>query len=210
MSPTPAWGSPTATLARRVRELREARGLSQYTLAAQLHELGIDFAREQIGNLEAGRRQSVTVEQTVALAYALNVSPSDLLTPADVAESMRIGNRDDIPAWRIRKWLQGEGPLLRPGDMLQEAERDFHAVKPEHEYALWQASRSGAPRAARRLADMLARYAADQQVLNEDIDAELTVDQLRKAYQAVRRHVETVLADLDELAEQQRQRREAR
>lgn len=209
MSPQPRPGSPTAALAQRVRQLRDTRGLSQSKLAALLDTYGVSLTREQLANLEAGRRQSVTVEQVFALAYALNCSPTDLLTPADSGELMRIGDQE-VRAQQVRTWMHGGGPLPLPIDALddvenaaeftREREREFHAAKPAEEYRRWQASGHRAVKAAQSIVGDLEMIEAEG--LEEVAwDAKGMYAQLDQQLRAVTRHVRALQEDLRDMDE---------
>jgi transcriptional regulator with XRE-family HTH domain/tetratricopeptide (TPR) repeat protein len=75
-----------ATMTRRVasqmRRLRVGRGWSAQRLADECALVGCDsLTRVAIAKLESGARKSVTAEEVNALARALDVTPTDLLTP---------------------------------------------------------------------------------------------------------------------------------
>lgn len=98
--------------------------MSTYDLARRLDELGWPILQTGLARIEAGRRR-VDVDDLMALAVALDVSPNRLLLPAEVTVS-----RDDVQyglyvvsaetradtadMWR---WATGEHPLvLRDAD----------------------------------------------------------------------------------------------
>lgn len=70
-------------VAENVRTLRQQRGLSQADLATVLRELGTPLGVSALSKVENGTRR-VTVDELVALAVALNVSPNRLLLPGDI------------------------------------------------------------------------------------------------------------------------------
>ncbi len=63
-------------LVSRLREIRKIRGYSQHELAARS---GLD--RNQIANIEIGRRQEIRLSEVLLLADALDVDLADLLSP---------------------------------------------------------------------------------------------------------------------------------
>jgi transcriptional regulator with XRE-family HTH domain len=69
----------TLFLGRRVREIRHARTLSQAALSDRLRELGSPLGRTAVVHLETGKRETVTVQEMLALAQALDVPPTALL-----------------------------------------------------------------------------------------------------------------------------------
>lgn len=67
--------NPCIDFGRRLRALRQARGISQEELA---HHAGLD--RTYISSCEAGRR-NVTLKTITRLADALGISPAALIAP---------------------------------------------------------------------------------------------------------------------------------
>jgi len=100
-------------VSRRLREIRDARGgLSQSQLALTMREdLGVPMDRAVLANLEASRRQSITVEQLFGLAAALNVSPTNLLLPTENEAEYAVTPKVRTFASHVRAWLHEAGPL---------------------------------------------------------------------------------------------------
>jgi transcriptional regulator with XRE-family HTH domain len=71
---------PSQVVADNVRALREQRGHSQAFLAALVHQQGLDWKQSTVSQIELGARH-VNVDELLALAAALAVSPADLLSP---------------------------------------------------------------------------------------------------------------------------------
>lgn len=94
-----------------VKRLREAQGWSITRLAEQLKQNGSPIPRTALSRIESGHRK-VDVDELVALAVALDVSPvSLLLPPEDTGEPVEITNEVSAPwevAWR---WMHGEIPI---------------------------------------------------------------------------------------------------
>lgn len=65
----------TRHIARRVRELRRQRGWSGEKLAARVE----GWTTGNVGKLETGRRERLSVDELIAVAAAFGVAPSDLL-----------------------------------------------------------------------------------------------------------------------------------
>lgn len=115
---------PTArTVADNVRRLREARGMSLRTLAVELKRLGRSLSADALNKIENGRTlesgaeppkqvRRVDMDDLMALAHALRVSPLTLLLPwpqreDDQVEITSIGEASARQAW---DWALG----LRP------------------------------------------------------------------------------------------------
>ena len=100
------------TAARRVRYLRERLGWSQQDLADRLRNLGAPLDRAGIARLETGKR-GITLDETMRLAYALNVAPVHLMIDTeDEAERMQPVPGAEVSPAEARKWVRGEMPLL--------------------------------------------------------------------------------------------------
>lgn len=89
-------------LGRRIREAREAAGLTQEELA-----LRVDLSRASIANVERGN-QRVALHKFVELAQALGVEPMRLL-PRPEGRAARVGRAvrqaglpNDIASWSTR------------------------------------------------------------------------------------------------------------
>lgn len=82
--PRPAvqYGPTASTVADNVQRLRKRRELSIYQLSAALRHAGRPITPAAVGKIERQERQ-VTVDDLMALAVALDVSPVTLLLPAN-------------------------------------------------------------------------------------------------------------------------------
>jgi tetratricopeptide (TPR) repeat protein/transcriptional regulator with XRE-family HTH domain len=88
----------TSELAARVRDLRRERGISARELAARCAQLGMpSLTRSTIAKIESGVRSFVTVEEAAALAEALNVPPSHLLSPPTSPPTRRMIVAGEVP-----------------------------------------------------------------------------------------------------------------
>jgi transcriptional regulator with XRE-family HTH domain len=104
-------------VAGRIRQIRRARDMTTDEVAERCAALGADLSAQTIFNIENGRRDKatgkrrrmVTVDELLVLAMALNVSPVDLLVPADAAddEPYVVASRARVPAGPLRQWIGG-------------------------------------------------------------------------------------------------------
>jgi transcriptional regulator with XRE-family HTH domain len=97
--------------ARRVRELRRRRGLTAAQLAERLREVGLDWDRNVVANLETGRRASLDVSELLALALVLDVAPVHLLVPLDDDRPYQITPTRIEQSGPVRDWVRGAEPL---------------------------------------------------------------------------------------------------
>jgi transcriptional regulator with XRE-family HTH domain len=124
----PATWPPANWIGVRVRQLRDARGWSAMRLAKRLDELGYGrMDRDVIANLENGRRRTVTVEDWLALALALDVAPVHLLVPPRSEDRLLVGHLEIDPDL-ARAWVRGETPHPEQDD------RVFRTEVPDEEW----------------------------------------------------------------------------
>jgi transcriptional regulator with XRE-family HTH domain len=104
------------SLGQRVAFYRKKLKLSAEELADRA---GQGLSRSIIANLENGRKDDVTVQQLISLAYHLGVSPADLAfdlkSPYKYMEISSAGGRViSAPVWILRDWFGGfiEGDSL--------------------------------------------------------------------------------------------------
>lgn len=121
-------GPTAAAVARNIGRVRFAREMTQQALSDRLTQLGRPIPTSSIGKIEAGLR-TVDVDDLMALALALEVSPLGLLLPRTSSRT------DDIevtgthgPAENVWKWATGyasQDPSRAPatdGTALQETD----------------------------------------------------------------------------------------
>jgi transcriptional regulator with XRE-family HTH domain len=111
---------PSDVVGRRVREVRERRGLSVQDLSERCAEkAGYELSAQALYNLENGRRDKdkrrrrlVTVEELLALSAALDVAPVHLLAdPEKTDDPYSVTDRVSAPASKVRSWVRGFEPL---------------------------------------------------------------------------------------------------
>ncbi|GGX54138.1 helix-turn-helix domain-containing protein [Streptomyces fructofermentans] len=106
-----AW-SPTATVAKRVREARKRRGLTAEQVAERLAEQGIPWERSTVAKLENGNRQNLTLTEWLALSVVLNVAPVHLLLPIDAdGDPYQVTPERTNEVEHTRGWIRGHWPL---------------------------------------------------------------------------------------------------
>ncbi|WP_158073109.1 helix-turn-helix domain-containing protein [Streptomyces kebangsaanensis] len=112
----------------RVKELRGRNGWSGAELGDRLAALGVPWNRSVVANFESGRRPAVSVQELLALAHVLDVSPSGLLVPLD-SEPYRITPEGTEPVNSADAWLWITGRRPLPGSS-KASERLFFTEAP--------------------------------------------------------------------------------
>ncbi|SDH75333.1 helix-turn-helix domain-containing protein [Agrococcus jejuensis] len=106
-------GPAGKTVGDRVRRVRESLEWTQHDLSRVLTDRGRPIPVSSIGRIESGQRK-VDVDDLLALALALDVSPLSLLLPftqrwADYIDTDTIGTQ--VPALDVWRWALGVAPL---------------------------------------------------------------------------------------------------
>lgn len=191
--------SPEA-LGQRVKEIRERKGWFQQDLADRLGAAGYPMNRVTVAKVEAGKR-GVTVDDLLALAAVLNVSPVRLMLPdAAGEEPVSITPAVSVPAWAAWAWAEGQGPLptLSDDDGLYTVEEAEEYLR-ERPAELRQREQDPAVRAAVRLVHRVQRVAWHARKPKRQRAADLGFDTTMKA---ARRALDAVAAELDEMEEE--------
>lgn len=91
-------------LRRRIRELREARGLSQRAVAEAMTAAGVPLTGDKVSKLEAGTRE-VRYDELLAFADVLEVPLARLMSPEDGEPPIRAGGlslaRNEVANWIV-------------------------------------------------------------------------------------------------------------
>ena len=119
-------GPTGQTVAGNLARLRGQRGLSTYRLSELLADLGRPIAPSAISRIESGHRK-LDVDDLIAFAVALRVSPTGLLLPptSEATDTVSITAAGDYAADTAWSWLLGIAPLSLPEDDDGEAFMDF-------------------------------------------------------------------------------------
>lgn len=105
-------GPTAATVAANVKRLREQLNLGLRALAQRLADAGRPLTHTALDKIERGTRR-VDVDDLMALAAALEVSPITLLMPPTTtdADNADISVTGAVSALRLWQWLVAEMPL---------------------------------------------------------------------------------------------------
>jgi transcriptional regulator with XRE-family HTH domain len=160
--------SPTQVVAKRVREVRQKRGLTAAQLAEQMTRVGVPWKRGVVAKLESGLREAVSVEELLALAYVLDVAPVHLLVPFDDKTPYRATPTQVEPAGAIRDWVRGAW-YIDGVDV-----RGFFSELPDHEFRPPAPDRPGGKRVWGPLRTYSERLGRDPEWLREIIENDPT------------------------------------
>ena len=102
--------SASEIFARRLRETRLARGLSQAELARQMQERGVAMSKVAVLRIERGER-GLSLDEALAFARVLGASPAHLLSPPD-GEHVWLIETEGLTGGELRNWLLFGDPFL--------------------------------------------------------------------------------------------------
>lgn len=178
--PAAQYGPTAETVARNVKRVREARGLTIYGLSGALEKAGRPITASAVAKIERQQRQ-VTVDDLAALAAVLRVNPSALLLPLKdgPAETVEVTGAGTVSAETAWDWADGFQPLaLTPGNESTELlEFDLYA-RPSRRRRERQADpRTFATPEGRALLMALSQEGRSGLVINPSLVAEDTRDQ---------------------------------
>lgn len=110
------------TVRHRVREVRDRRGWKQRDLVAELAKVGLKLDPASLARIETGKR-AVKVNELVALAAALEVSPMQLLLPSVGSTEVVLTPEVTVSTRDARVWFRAFAPLPGQSDETMRAER---------------------------------------------------------------------------------------
>ena len=116
---------PSEVFKVRLREARRLKGWTQQELAAALSRAGVELGEFAITRLENGKR-GVSLDQAIAIAAVLGVSPLHMIVPLD-DDGIQLTPQRTVTAADARAWLRGLTPLQEADEQL------FYAQTPESE-----------------------------------------------------------------------------
>lgn len=120
-------GTTGRTVAGNLARLRKARGMTIRALSVAVTEAGRALGPDAIAQIEnagkddwTGHARRVDVDDLVALAVVLGVSPSSLLLPPvdGPGDMVEVTGAGEVPAAGAWDWVDGRRPLVAsgPGD----------------------------------------------------------------------------------------------
>jgi transcriptional regulator with XRE-family HTH domain len=123
--------TPRQVAARRIQEIRKAKGWSQQDLADRLGELGTPMDRATVARTEGGTR-GLSLDDAFLFAAALGVRPTSVFFGFVYNDPVQLSPKLTLPAGEARRWMHGQHPL-RPEDF-----RTYYTEVPDEELAVRQ------------------------------------------------------------------------
>jgi len=117
--------SPSEVFRARLREVRRLKGWTQQQLADALAAAGVKLDASGITRMERGTR-GVTLDDVIAIAAALGVSPLHMFVPLDNDEALNVAPGLTADTVNVRAWIRGQRPLRDTDD-----DRLFYAQTPD-------------------------------------------------------------------------------
>ncbi|MBP2341104.1 transcriptional regulator with XRE-family HTH domain [Saccharothrix coeruleofusca] len=119
----------TQIVVQRMKELRTRRGLTAEGLAEAMSGLGIPWQAGVVTKLEKGYRKSLSVNELLGLALALDVAPVHLLVPVEGDTSLyHLTPNQGVRVDEARAWVRGSW-VPPTGDP-----RAYYSEVPAHEF----------------------------------------------------------------------------
>ncbi len=117
MPETDSWAARfTRFVAEQIRHERKARGWSAQKLSDACAELGMEFPRTTLADLESGRRAHISLAELLVLARALDIPPLWLIFPVGAEAETEVLPCQRRASFRAAQWFSGEGPFPGPDD----------------------------------------------------------------------------------------------
>lgn len=172
-------------VAARVRDLRKSVGMTQTELAERMTELGADWGRTTVAKLEAGRRESVSVGELLALALLFDIPPISLIADPMHDELVPVAEGMEVGSWEALLWMCGAGTLdTAPGHERYQAAADL----------IWE---------GRVVAEMTTNLRRIPRFMGDEGEAQRSLDDLHRSHLATMRraleHIEAMGATLPKL-----------
>jgi transcriptional regulator with XRE-family HTH domain len=100
---------PSEVFRSQLREVRKVKRWTQQDLAEALARIGLNLSAFAITRIETGHR-GVSLDQAIAMAAALGVSPLHMIVPLD-DDSVQLAPQLSVTTSDARAWLRGQRPL---------------------------------------------------------------------------------------------------
>src|ERR1700690_832533 len=120
---------PSEVFRARLRELRRAKEGTQQQLADMLTDAGVKLDATAVTRLEGGTR-GVALDEVVAIAAALGVSPLHMIVPLHNDDLLNVDPQFSTDAVTARAWMRGQQPLRKTDD-----DKWFYSQTPYNDWA---------------------------------------------------------------------------
>ncbi|MFD3503721.1 helix-turn-helix domain-containing protein [Streptomyces sp. NPDC058678] len=191
-------GPTSAQVARNIERVRKARQLKQKDVSDRLRKAGRPLLATVVSKVERGERR-IDVDDLVAFALALNVSPLALLLPPRGNGNPYIPLTDGVTATLAEAWDWATGVHAlpeRPGEKASQEKQEAYELL-SHSQEQRYVKRKPAGRAVDVLHDEVYRLIGISEVSTERLDEEFS-DRL----DAVRTWLDRLSAEVDRAAKE--------
>lgn len=97
---------------REVSAVRTARQWRQVDLAERLTAFGVPTSQVAVSRVESGGQGGISIDDVMAYALALGVSPIRLLMPREGDDEVQITPTVTLDGRSARTWMRGQAPLI--------------------------------------------------------------------------------------------------
>ncbi len=122
---------PSEAFAARLKELRNARGLSQAELAKLMNDAGQEMSKVALLRIEKGQR-GLSLDEALAFAAVLRAVPAHMLSPR-AGEVVMLTKNEGVDGEGLRAWLRTGDAF---GDFQPKLGRDLERLVRVHAEAL--------------------------------------------------------------------------
>lgn len=135
----------TKITGQQVQRYRKEWPMTADQLAAAVTALGLPYTRAQVTNLEAGRRDTVTVGELAAFGHVLAVPPVVFIFPVGAVSEVEMLPGVTRPTWDALRWFTGEPPQPFPQGKAKRWLSASEALRQhrQHERLMEELRRSG-------------------------------------------------------------------
>ncbi|CRY77795.1 hypothetical protein SAMN05421776_11825 [Nocardia farcinica] len=190
------WTVP-ALIAKNVARIRDVRRLTVRQLSERMTTIGAGMLPSAITNIEKGKR-TVTVENLLCLAAALNASPADFLG-ADDRDLISVAPKlEPVKPVVLRGWMTDATPLhIRDGADYDDARSELLAAAPEWYRVAQERQQRTFRHPAMASLNTLRSFVVSAILDEETVEPALLAESLRTALEEVSGYVNLLANSLE-------------
>lgn len=211
-----ATGPTAERVAQNIRRIRRVRNLDQKEVSALLKAIGRPMLPTVLSKIERGERR-IDVDDLVAIALVLNVSPVALLLPPESGDRrIKLTDGHEVPSRTAWQWAEGQrtamdyepgpiattGPGGDPAIALEKLEREQEFERQQTEYLALtrplerqRGAAHQAVRLGRNLADVIEDIVAPEAGADRNV-LEVRVRMAKRRYAQLGLELDEIIDDL--------------